>query len=275
MNSTFALKKGTLVFKEDKIVITDNARILRSIKLFLSAAMIILVLTSAIAYFTPGDQYEWWLGCFIGLTLFLALVVSPFTSVQGEIDLKEVQSLKMKRGLFGEYLAIKLTNNKTRRVNSIVDKEALREYLDSDSLAKPVFEPNTFELKEGKIVFEESKILITDIAKKQRFQMLLLTASGMLLGSSYLLGYFKKGDQFGLWFGLFIMLGNILMFVVYFLRSVKSEISMNEVKSMKIKKRAGNEFLDIKLHNNRTRRVTEIYNPDRLKNYINSIQPIN
>jgi hypothetical protein len=103
--------------------------------------------------------------------------------------------------------------------------------------------------------------------------MLLLAGSGMLLGSSYLLGYFKKGDQFGLWFGLFVVLANVQMFVLFLLRSVKSEISLNEVKSMKIKKRAGNEFLDIKLHNNRTRRVTEIFNPDRLKDYIKTISP--
>jgi hypothetical protein len=46
---------------------------------------------------------------------------------------------------------------------------------------------------------------------------------------------------------------------------------LKEVKAMKIKKRAGNEFLDIILNNNRTRRVTEIFNPDRLKEYIGKV----
>jgi len=271
MDKTFELKKGKIVFEKDKIKISDKARIKRLLRLFLSTSMIILVLTSAIAYFTTGDQYEYWLGVFMGLAFVLAFVVSPFMSVQGEIDLKEVKSMKMRRGLFNEYLEIKLTNNKTRRVTAIVDKEGLREYIETDSQSKPVFESNTFELKKGKIVFEEDKIIISDKAKSQRIQMLFLGGSGILLGMSYLFGYFKKGDQFGLWFGLFVVLANTLILVAFLLRSVRSEIPLKEVKSMKIKKRAGNEFLDIMLNNNRTRRVTEIFNPDRLKDYIDTV----
>lgn len=82
----------------------------------------------------------------------------------------------------------------------LVDKEGLREFICEESLSKPLFGQNTFELKKGKIVIDEDKIIITDIAKQQRLQMLLLAGSGMLLGTSYLIGYFKKGDQFGLWF---------------------------------------------------------------------------
>jgi hypothetical protein len=221
MDKTFELKKGKIVFEKDKIIISDKARIKRLLRLFLSTSIVILVLISTIAYFTTGDQYEYWLGFFIGIAFILACVVSPFTSVQGEIDLKEVKSMKMKRGLFNEYLEIKLTNNKTRRVTSIVDKEELREYIETDSQSKPVFENNTFELKNGRIVFEEDKIIISDKAKSQRRQMLFLGGSGILLGMSYLLGYFKKGDQFGLWFGLFVVLANTLILVAFLLRSVR------------------------------------------------------
>lgn len=271
MNNTFELKRGKLVFEEDKIVISDNEKIWWRLMLLFSASAVILVLTAVVAYFTTGDQYETWFGFFVGIAFVLAFVVSPFRSVQSEIDLKEVKSLKLTRGLFKEFLEIKLTNNKIRRVYEIVDKVGLREYIANDSLTKPVFERNRFELKNGKLVFEEDKIIITDKAKSQRIQMIFLAGSGLLLGVTYLLQYFKKGDQFGLWFGLFIVLGNILGFVLFFMHSVQSEVSLKDVKSMKVRKRAGNEFLDIKLNNNRTRRVTQIFNPDRLKDYIDTI----
>ena len=271
MDKTFELKKGQLVFNEDKIVLTDNAKIYRGIRLFISTSMIISVLTLVIAYFTTGDQYETWLGFFIGIAVILAFVVSPFTSVQNEIDLKEVKTMKMKLGLFNEYLEIRLTNNKIRSVSAIVDKEGLREYIDKNLLPKPIFESNTFELKKGKIVFEEEKIVITDNACSQRSFRLFGSVMWMIFGTLSVLRFLKTGDHFLLWTGLLIGIGHLVVVVLNLLKSVQSEISLNEVKSMKIKKRAGNEFLDIDLHNNRTRRVTEIFNTDRLEEYIKTI----
>jgi len=52
------------------------------------------------------------------------------------------------------------------------------------------------------------------------------------------------------------------------LRSAKSEISLNDVKSIKVKQRFNNSFLDIKLKNNRLRRVNQIEDSEELEEYI-------
>ena len=272
MNKTFELKKGKLVFEEDKIVIVDREKIRWRLLLLFSAIAVIVVLTLIVAYFTTGDQYQTWNGFFVGVAFVLAFVVSPFRSVQNEIDLKEVKSLKLSHDLFREYLEIKLTNKKVRRVYAIVDRVGLLEYIDKEKISKPVFERNTFELKKGKIVFEENKIVILDKARSQRNFRLFGSAMWMVFGSLSVLRYLKTGDQFLLWTGLIIGIGHLVIFVLNLFKSVQSEISLKEVKSMKIKKRARNEFLDIKLTNHKTRRVTEIFNPDRLQQYIDTVQ---
>ncbi len=272
MERTFRLKKGEIVFGADKLIITDKALMKWRILLFFSASALILGLTSLIAWFTPGDQYQSWLGFFLGISFIMALVAAPFRSFQNEIDLKEVKSMKLTRGFFGEYLEIKLGNKKIRRVYDLVEKEELREFIDTDSISKPLFESNAFEIKKGKIVFEADKIVITDHVRSQKFSILLLLASSIFLGTAYFSGYLKKGDRIGLWLGVFLLLINIPAFFLMLLRSTQNEISLKEVKSMKIKHRFGNVFLDIKLKNYRTRRVTEIFNPERLKAYIHILK---
>ena len=67
---------------------------------------------------------------------------------------------------------------------------------------------------------------------------------------------------------IFLLLG-ILILTILLLKSVKSEISLNEVKSMRIKQGFySNNFLDIKLVNNRLRRVFNVKNAKELEKYI-------
>ena len=126
----------------------------------------------------------------------------------------------------------------------------------------------TFELKKGKIVFGEDKIIITDNARKQRIQFLIISGLWVFYGTMSVLRYLKTGDQFLLWTGLLIGIAHFLLFVVYLFRSVKSEISMNDVKSMKLKSRFGNDFLDIKLNSGRVRRIIQIEDRDELQVYL-------
>jgi len=127
---------------------------------------------------------------------------------------------------------------------------------------------STFELKRGKIVFEEDKIVITDKAGRQKAQMLFMSGCWVFYGTLSVLRYLKTGDQFQLWTGLFIGIAHFVIFVVYLFRSVKSEISMNDVKSMKLKSRNGNNFLDIKLNSGRIRRIIQIEDRDELQVYL-------
>src|SRR5665647_1890247 len=130
---------------------------------------------------------------------------------------------------------------------------------------------STFSLKKGELLFQGDKIIITDNARRQRVQMLFMAGLWVFYGTMSVLRYLKTGDQFLLWTGLFIAIGHFVVFVGFLFRSVQSEISMNEVKSMKLKSRFGNEFLNIKLNNGKVRRVTQIEDTDELQEYLDKI----
>jgi hypothetical protein len=125
-----------------------------------------------------------------------------------------------------------------------------------------------FKLKKGEVLFDEDKIIIKDDAKKQKWMLALIICLGTIYGIESFLKYFKTGDNFDFWYGLIIGLVGILTLILWLLRSVRSEISLNEVKSMKVRQRNGNKFLDINLKNNRLRRVIRVDNETELKEYI-------
>ena len=126
----------------------------------------------------------------------------------------------------------------------------------------------TFKLKKGEILFDEDKIFIKDDAKKQKWMLSLIICFGTIYGIETFLKYFKTGDNFDFWYGLIIGLVGILTLILWLLRSVRSEISLDEVKSIKVRQRNGNNFLDINLKNNRLRRVIRVENETELKEYI-------
>jgi uncharacterized membrane protein YhdT len=126
----------------------------------------------------------------------------------------------------------------------------------------------TFKLEKGEILFEEDKIIIKDDAKKQKWYGLLITFMGTMILISFFLKAYKTVAMFELWFELTFILIGIPLLIILLLRSTKSEITFNEVKSMKIKKIFGNNFLYIKLVNNRLRRVSDIQNAKELEKYI-------
>ena len=126
----------------------------------------------------------------------------------------------------------------------------------------------TFKLKKGEILFDEDKIIIEDDAKKQKWIFTAILCLGIIYGFSSFLKYYKTGDQFDVWFGLLIAVLDILILTIWLLRSVKSEISLKEVKSIKLKQRFNNKFLDIRLETNRLRRVSRVENASELEEYI-------
>lgn len=125
-----------------------------------------------------------------------------------------------------------------------------------------------FKLKKGEILFDEDKIIIKDDAIKQKWMLASILCLGTIYGILTFLRYFKTGSQFDFWYGLIVGLLGILVLILWLLRSVRSEISLDEVKSMKVKQRNRNKFLDIKLKNNRLRRVIRVDNSEELQEYI-------
>ena len=126
----------------------------------------------------------------------------------------------------------------------------------------------TFKLKKGEILFDNDKIIIKDDAKKQKCYSSLITGMGTMVLILNFLKSYKTGAQFEFWFELIFIVLGIPLLTILLLRSVKSEIALNDVKSLKIKQRFGNKFLDIKLNSNRLRRVIDLQNAEELEKYI-------
>ena len=128
----------------------------------------------------------------------------------------------------------------------------------------------TFKLKKGEISFETDKVKISDNSRKQKRVQLFSSGMWTIFGTISVLRFFKTSDQFLLWTGLFIGIAHFIIFILNLLRSSQSEISIDDIKSVNVKRRFNNEFLDIKLKNNRLRRVVGLENSQELENYFKS-----
>lgn len=126
----------------------------------------------------------------------------------------------------------------------------------------------TFKLKKGEILFDDDKIIITDDARKQKWIVSLMILLPAIYAILTFLKSYKTGDQFDFWYGLLLSFLCIPALTLLLLRSVRSEISLSDVKSIRIKQRFRNIFLDIKLTSNRLRRVSEITDSMELEKFI-------
>jgi len=126
----------------------------------------------------------------------------------------------------------------------------------------------TFKLKKGKISFDNDKIIINDAAKKYRLLMLMMSGFGSIFGIGFALNSLRSDEQIKLWLGLLICLLSISGLIMWLLRSVRSEISLREVKSIKLNQKFSNKFLDIRLKSNRLRRVIRLDNKTELEEFI-------
>lgn len=129
---------------------------------------------------------------------------------------------------------------------------------------------HTFKLKKGEISFEIDKIKISDNSRIQKINQLLSSGIWTIFGTISVLRYMKTGDQFLLWTGLFIGIAHFIIFILNLLRSNQSEVLLDDITSIKITRRFNKEFLDIKLKNNKLRRVIGIENSLELEEYIKS-----
>jgi hypothetical protein len=101
----------------------------------------------------------------------------------------------------------------------------------------------TFKIEKGEINFETDKIRILDNSKKQNLLQLLSSGIWTVYAILSVLRYLKTGDQFLLWTGLFIGIANFVIFILNLIRSNQCEILFDDIKSIKVKRIFGNEFL--------------------------------
>jgi hypothetical protein len=92
----------------------------------------------------------------------------------------------------------------------------------------------------------------------------------IIYGTFSVLRYFKTGDKFLLWAGLFIGIAHFVIFILNLFRSNQSDILFGDIKSIKVKQRFSNKFIDIKLKTDRLRRISGVDNSEGLEDYIKS-----
>ncbi len=126
----------------------------------------------------------------------------------------------------------------------------------------------TFKLKRGQISFEKDKIYISDKAKSDKYFRLTMNLFLLVFGIINIRKFYREGDHFYYFFWIILVVVILLTFAVLLLKSTKSLILLDEVKSIKVKQLISYKTVDIRLKNNRLRRVTQIEDVDALKEYI-------
>lgn len=126
----------------------------------------------------------------------------------------------------------------------------------------------TFKLKKGEISIGQDKIIIKDKAEMQRNITLFSTGIWILLGIQNVLKFEQSGDEFFHSFWIVLGILNLFIFIATLLRSTLNVIPLEEVKLLKVKQRFSNTMLDIKLKNNKLRRVMQVEDAEELEEYI-------
>lgn len=126
----------------------------------------------------------------------------------------------------------------------------------------------TFKLKKGQISFEKDKIHISDKAKSDKYFRLSTNLFLLVFGIINIRKFYREGDNFFYFFWIILVVVILLTLAVTLLRSTKSLILFDDIKSIKVNQRFDNCFLDIRLKNNRLRRTTQIEDSVKLEEYI-------
>lgn len=117
----------------------------------------------------------------------------------------------------------------------------------------------TFKLKNGELLINDKGLLISDDARKQRLRWFFLSILWIFYGTGSVIRFIKMGDQFFLWTGLIIGISHLVVLVSTLLKTDKKELLFSEITLIKERKRF-NRFIDIRLKNNRVRRIMPLDN---------------
>ena len=127
----------------------------------------------------------------------------------------------------------------------------------------------TFRLKNGEISIDSDRLLISDDYKKLKRNRLFSSCLWIFYGIVSVLRFLKTGDQFLLWTGLIIGIGHIVVLALTLIKTAKNELLFSEIKSIKEKKFFSSRFINIRLKNNKLRRIIP---QDNLKEIIENLE---
>jgi hypothetical protein len=127
----------------------------------------------------------------------------------------------------------------------------------------------TFSLKNGEIIFENDKILISDKARLQKYFLLAFLGLWTLIAIKDILEMTQPiKNSIDIYWEIFAVSIGLILFVTTLFRSTKNSIELHDIKSIKLKKRLNNYFLKIRLKDNRFRFVGEIEEPGEIGEFI-------
>jgi len=119
MEETYKTKKAEITFKQDKVIINDNARKEHLTRILSSAMWTIYGIFSLLRYMKTGDDFLLWSGFIIGIGHFVILIFNLFITTKNEIEKNDIVNMELKNRFGNKMLAIKLTNHKTRRIHQV------------------------------------------------------------------------------------------------------------------------------------------------------------
>jgi hypothetical protein len=136
MTQTFKIKKGKILFEQDKIIIKDDAKEQKWLWSFILCLGTISGILTFLSFLQSDDRLKFWFGFSIGLSSILIFVIWLLRLVRNEIPLDEVKSMKFKQRNNNKSLYIKLNTNRVRRVVLVDDTTALEKYIELNYKSK-------------------------------------------------------------------------------------------------------------------------------------------
>ena len=129
MTQTFSLKKGEIIFENDKILISDKAKAQKYMNLVTFGILTLLGIKNSLkATETIENSIDlYWI--IFGTLNFLFLVLTLIRSTKNSIELHDVKSIKLKKRFNHYFLRIKLKDNRYRFVGQIEEPEEINEFI--------------------------------------------------------------------------------------------------------------------------------------------------
>lgn len=129
MNKVFRLKNGEISFEENKIIISDNARIYKYIMLGCNLFCIVCIANIRFNFERSGDtSYSTYFLVLI-IAVLIVFVITLLKSTKNTVLLDDVKSIKVKQPFNNTVLNITLKNNLQRQVTGFRNAEELKNHI--------------------------------------------------------------------------------------------------------------------------------------------------
>lgn len=129
MNQTFRLKDGKISFEENKIKISDHARMQKYIMLFSNLFCIVCIIYGIFSFERLGDTSYNTLFLTLIIIILIVFVINLLKSTKKIVVVDDVKSVKVKQRFNNTILDITLKNNLQRRVVGFQNAEEVKNYI--------------------------------------------------------------------------------------------------------------------------------------------------